>query len=119
MKRKMLDNHNDEEYWKRLIELQDNSEYVNEIEPAYVFYDYAPGYLISNFADIQKNEKDPPVFFLELKEDNLINLEVTALLYGLIPKTNKFLKKLEEIKAMDLEEWINKGKPHHYWDEED
>jgi len=29
------------------------------------------------------------------------------------------LKNLKEIKAMGLEEWINKGQPHHYWDEED
>jgi len=115
----MLDNHNDEEYWKRLIELQDNSEYVNEIEPAYAFYDYAPEYLRLNFVDIQKNEKDPPDFFLKLKKDNLINLEVTSLANELIFKTNKFIKKLKEIKAMGLEEWINRGKPHHYWDEED
>ncbi len=29
------------------------------------------------------------------------------------------IKNLKEIKAVGLEEWIGKGKPHHYWDEED
>jgi hypothetical protein len=110
----MLDNHNNEEYWKRLIELQDDSKYINEIAPAYAFFYYAPKYLKSNFIDIKKNEEDPPDFFIELKQAHLINLEVTALLYETIPKINKFFKKLEEIASPLIEKYKNLLPPRVY-----
>lgn len=85
------------EYLQKLVELGENPTYINEIEPAYAFYRYAPKYLRLNFVDIQKNDKDPPDFFIKLKKNSLINLEVTTLADKRIFKTNKFIKSLEEI----------------------
>lgn len=93
----MSSEQNSKEYLARLIELEDDDKWVNEIAPACAFFEYAPEYLKSNFIDMKKNDKDPPDFYLELKKDSIVNLEVTALLYEIIPRTNKFFKRLEEI----------------------
>jgi hypothetical protein len=85
------------EYLQKLIELGKKPTYINEIEPAYAFYHHAPEYLSLNFVDIQKNYKDPPDFFIKLKKNNLINLEVTTLADKRIFKTNKFIRSLEKI----------------------
>ncbi len=110
----MLDNHNNEEYLKGLIELQDDSKYINEIAPAYAFSANAPNYL--KVIDIKKNEKEYefPDFFLELQKNKLINFEVTALLDELIPETNNFLKKLEKITIPLIEQHKNLLPPGAY-----
>lgn len=90
-----------------LIELGNDPTYANEIAPAYAFFYYAPEYLRLNFVNIQKNKKDPPDFFLELKEGNLINLEVTSLANELIFKTNKFIENLERAIMPLIEKYKN------------
>jgi hypothetical protein len=85
------------EYLSKLIELDNDDKWVNEIAPACAFFEYAPEYLRSNFLDLRKNAQDPPDFYLALKKDNFINLEVTVMLYEIIPRTNKFFKRLEDI----------------------
>jgi hypothetical protein len=102
------------EYLSRLIELDNDDKWVNEIAPACAFFEYAPQYLRSNFIDIRKNAQDPPDFYLELKKDSCINLEVTALLYEIIPRTNSFFKRLEEIALPLIKEYKNLLPPGVY-----
>jgi len=102
------------EYLAKLVELENDPTYVNEIAPAYTFFYYAPEYLRLDFVHIQKNKKDPPDFFLELKEGNLINLEVTSLANGLIFKTNKFIKKLERVAMPLIEKYKSSLPPAAY-----
>jgi len=90
-----VNNISDREYWKNLIELQNNKEYSEEIEPAHAFFNNVVLRDKYKFVALKRNKNINtfPDFFLHLEENKLINLEVTILSVELVKriKTNYLL----------------------------
>ncbi len=111
-----VNNISDREYWKNLIELQNNKEYSEEIEPAHAFFNNVVLRDKYKFVALKRNKNINtfPDFFLHLEENKLINLEVTILSVELVKQTNAFLKKLENILTPLVEKNKDKLPPGSY-----